>query len=512
MVRFSLRNPGLLLACLVIVTGCRLPEGDPLADVMALAQPQWSAHVQPFLAARCGACHSGERPAAGLDVTDWDRLITGSDFGEALIAFDPEFSLMVELGHRLPNALPPGYEWRHEMSFDAFREHHTLNPIEVAFLRRWIANGARNDAGEAPFDDATGRVFVAVQDAGMVSVIDVDRHVVARNVHFTDHGGRAATPHDTAYEPDGSAFYVTLIGARRVVKVEPNTGAVIGDLNVAAINPTYRPGMLALDPDSDRLYLSRSITDLTGGRSIVAIDRTTMQGEEVLVPYTRPHPIGLTRDGRYILSGSLADNIAAAIDTETWDVVHSIRVDGTQTPLLHYDVAPDGRTAAITGQFSNRLYILDITDPQNLSVIHAVPVGHEPWYPAYSADGRHVIVPNHRSNDISVVDVAAGTMVRTITHERFAMPHGAAASHDGRYIFVSNSNLRHDDDHGNGAHQHDHHHPPAYQPRFPLDRSGDGRADNLMTGHVAVIDARTYEVIRIIEVEEFPSGMSLWQE
>ena len=513
-----------LAGLLLLLAGCtgvgEAASGDDEADRLAIDEPEWSAHVQPYLAARCGTCHGGESPAGGLDVTSWEALIGGSDHGEALIAYDPNFSLMVELGHRLPDELPEEYRWRPATRFETFREDHRLAPEEVEFLSRWIRAGARGPAGEVPFADAEGRVFVAVQDAGMVSVLDIDRLVVARNVHFDDYGGRRAIPHDTDYEPDGSAWYVTLIGAQRVVKLDAATNEVLADLNVAAENPTYKPGMLALDANSDRLYLSRSISDLSGGRSIMAIDRSTMEGEEILVPYTRPHPIGLTRDGEYILSGSLADNLVAAIHARTFDLASPLRVDGTQTPLMHYDVAPDGATAVITGQFSNLLYILDVTDPENLSVIHAVQVGQEPWYPAYSADGSYVIVPNHRTNDVSIVDVTAGRVVHTITDERFAMPHGAVASHDGRYIFISNSNLTHDEAPGHGAHGHQEveeemggfgERAAPYHPRFPLDRSGDGRADNLRTGHVTVIDAHTFEVIKVLELEEFPSGMSLWQ-
>jgi DNA-binding beta-propeller fold protein YncE len=501
------RSAGLCLAALLALSACHgggmvaPPAGPPPAE------PAWRAHVQPLLAARCGTCHGGDAPAAGLDVTHWDRLVAGSDHGEALIAFDAEHSLMLELAERLPAALPEGYVWRHRTAFEEFREAHRLAPDELETLRRWIASGARNDDGRAPFDDPQGRLFVAVQDAGMAVVIDPHAHVVARTVHFDGYGGRAATPHDTEYEPDGSAWYITLIGAQRVVKLDATTHRPVAELDVSRINPTYRPGMLALDPAGDRLYLSRSISDLSGGRSIVFIDRRTMQGEEVLVPYTRPHPIGLTGDGRYVLSGSLADNLVTAIDAETMDLMAPLRVDGTQTPLMHYAVAPDGRTAVITGQFSNLAYVIDIEDPENLSVRHAVPVGQEPWYPAYSADGRLAIIPNHRSNDVSIIDVASGEVVRTIEHPAFAMPHGSAATPDGRYLFISNANLTHDEAPAPAG--------PApatgYQPRYPLDRSGDGVADNLRTGHVAVIDARTFEVIRIIELEAFPSGMSLWQ-
>ncbi len=501
--------PALALACVLAIglgsTGCGSSEVAWSASDEA--QGAWSSEIQPILSARCGTCHSGADPAAGLSVESWSAFLKGSDYGEAVIAYAPDQSLAVRLLEQLPESLPAGYAWQHGTPFDDFRHDHSLPATELDRLREWIAQGAKDDGGNVPFSGERERVFVALQDAGLLAVIDVDAKVVARIIDFEEYGGRAAIPHDTAIEPDGSYLYVTLIGAQGLLKIDVASGEVAGALDVRSINPTFRPGMLAIDPHSNRLYLSRSISDLTGGRSIIFVDRENMMGEEVLVPFTRPHPIGLARDGRYVLSGSLADNLVAAIDAQTFDLTPPLRVDGTATPLLHYDVAPDGTTAAITGQLSHTLYLIDITDPHSLSVAHSVPVGEEPWYPAYTPDGRFVVVPNHRSNTVSLVGVAEGEVVREIGHDRFAMPHAAAVTVDGRYIFVSNSNLTHDDDHAHEAESPD---ERRYQPRYPFDRSGDGVVDNLQTGHVAVIEFSSSEVVRIIELEEFPSGMAIW--
>jgi YVTN family beta-propeller protein len=467
--------------------------------------------VAPLLAARCASCHGGDQPSAGLDLTSWEGVTEGSRYGEAVIAYDPDRSLALRLATMLPEGLPSGYAWRHAVPFDVFREAHALPEAEVAVLRRWVAAGAPGPRGEVPFAEASGRVYVATQDAGLVTVIDPDRLVVARTVRFDAYGGTAATPHHLTVEPDGSALYVTLIGAQRVVRLDAATLEVEAELDVRPLNATFKPGMLALDPTSDRLWLSRSISDLSGGRSVMVLDRRAMTAEEVLVPYTRPHPIGLTRDGRRVLSGSLADNLVATLDTRTFDFSAPLRVDETQTPLMQYAVAPDGRTAAITGQFSNRLYILDLADPEAPTVRAAVPVGQEPWYPAYSPDGRRVYVPNHRSNTLSVVDLETLSVTATVSDPRFAMPHGVVASPDGRYLFVTNANLTHVDVGPAPPGALPEAPPVAYQPRYPLDRSGDGRVDNLYTGHVAVIDAQTLEVVRVIEVEDFPSGIAVWQ-
>lgn len=515
----------LVLAGLLV--GCAAAErsGETTASVdpaiLTTAEPTW-ATIAPVLAARCASCHGAAQPAAGLDLTDWDRLFAGSDHGEAVIAYDANHSLLLALAEQLPEALPEeGYTWRHDTPYADFRAAHRLPDAERALIRRWIERGAPSADGRIPFADPDGRVLVAVQDAGMVSIIDPDRLVIARNLHFPEFGGITTNPHDTVPEPDGSAFYVTLIGAQRIAKVDAATLRVTASLDVAAINPTYKPGMLALDANSDRLFLSRSISDLSGGRSIIAIERSTMEGEELLVPFTRPHPIGLTRDGSHILSGSLSDNVIATIRADNFDIASLMRLGDTPTPLMHYDVSPDGTTAAITGQFSHRVYLLDITDPEAVAVRAEVAVGQEPWYPAFTPDGRYVVAPNHRSNSVSFVDVAGGREAFRVEDSRFAMPHGAAVTRDGRYAFITNGNLVHDTGHGahgtGAAPATTHQGLPAdtgastFQPRYPLDRTGDGRADNLRTGHVAVVDIEAREVVKVLETREFASGLSIWQ-
>lgn len=479
------------------LVGCAAPA---VPDVPPRdAAPRWSS-VAPLLAARCTGCHGADAPAGGLDLTRWEGLMAGSAHGHVVVAFDPAHSLLVRLATQLPPTLPEDVPWKRAMPYEAFRAAHRLPPEDLDRLRAWIAAGARDDAGRVPFEDLGPRAYVAVQEAGMVAVIDVERLVVARHVAFDAYGGTGAAPHDVAAEPDGSAWYVSLIGAQRVLRLDAQTHAVTGELDVRALNPAFRPGMLAVDPASDRIYVSRSISDLSGGRSILFADRRTMTAEEVAVPFTRPHLLGLTPDGRYVLSGSLADNVLVTIDTQTLDFSPPLRVDATPTPLMHADVAPDGRTAAVTGTLADRLYVVDLADPARPRLRGAVPTGREPWYPAFAPDGRRVFVPDHRGHTVTVVDAERLERVATIAHPRFAMPHGAAVTDDGRYVFVTNAHLAH----GGEAT------PSAYRPRYPLDTTGDGRPDNLGTGHVAVIDARTYEVVRILELEAFPSGVAVW--
>ncbi len=453
-------------------------------DYNAIENPQFAEDVRPLLAARCGDCHGGADPAAGLDVTSWASLIAGSDFGEALIAYDSGNSLMIELMTKLP-ADHPAYE------------AHQLRQEEVEFLRRWIDQGAKNADGEVPYASVgQGRVYVANQMAGQVSVLDVENLVVARNVSFAAYGGPMETnPHDVDVEPDGSAWYVSLINAHRVLKYDAATNEVIGE---AELGETFKPGMLALDPKNGTLFAGRSFSDLSGGESIFAIERAGMTPTEVPVPYSRPHPIAVSNGGAYLLSGSLADNVVASYDLSDLadiELADLVTVEGPQKSFVHYAVSPDGTVAALTSQLSQELYFIDVSDPENLEIISVVQVGDQPWHPTYSPDGSRVYVPNRLSNTVSVVsasDPANPRVVATISDPRFAMPHGSGITADGRYLFVSSRNQTFEDG------------TVRYTPRYPF-------GDNEMVGNVAVIDTRTNTVVKVLEVEEFASGVAVYQ-
>ena len=60
------------------------------------AATQYS-QVQQVFDAKCTQCHAGPHPARGLQLDSWEHLIAGSPHGEAVIPFDAENSLRIEL-------------------------------------------------------------------------------------------------------------------------------------------------------------------------------------------------------------------------------------------------------------------------------------------------------------------------------------------------------------------------------------------------------------------------------
>ncbi len=94
------------------------------------APVSYSREIAPLLAFHCHRCHEGP----GLDTRSYVGLVRGGNLGPAVVAGDPERSLLVQFvegrrgeARRMPLAAPP------------------LEAEKLALIRRWVAEGARED-------------------------------------------------------------------------------------------------------------------------------------------------------------------------------------------------------------------------------------------------------------------------------------------------------------------------------------------------------------------------------
>ena len=118
------------------------------------------------------------------------------------------------------------------------------------------------------------KLYVVNQTGASIAVIDEDRMAVDTIIDLKALGFPAnAKPHHVAVEPDGSYWYVSLIGANRVVKFDRQN-------NVAAQFEMETPGMLAFD-GAERLVVTRSMSAVNPPKRIAVLRRATMQGDEL---------------------------------------------------------------------------------------------------------------------------------------------------------------------------------------------------------------------------------------
>ncbi|MDZ7756195.1 hypothetical protein [Rhodohalobacter sp.] len=164
----------------------------------------------------------------------------------------------------------------------------------------------------AQSEEAPQYMYVCNQGSASVTVIDASNNEISETIDLQELGFSAnAKPHHTIADPDGSHWYVTLIGENRVLKFNRNNELV----DEATLEV---PGLMTMNSEEDLLYVGRSMSAVNPPQSFGVVKRTEMDVlDEVGLFFTRPHAIATSPDGKWIYVGSLSENQILAMNTET---------------------------------------------------------------------------------------------------------------------------------------------------------------------------------------------------
>ena len=98
----------------------------------AQTQVSFQQDVRPILEQRCEVCHGTEAGQGGLSLGNFDGLLKGGKSGPAVVAGEPEQSLLLRQISGTPPKMPMAGT--------------PLSEEQVKLIRRWIAQGANDDA------------------------------------------------------------------------------------------------------------------------------------------------------------------------------------------------------------------------------------------------------------------------------------------------------------------------------------------------------------------------------
>lgn len=477
----------LLLPLLLVATisvGC---GDDPVAPP-AVPTPDdnepvsFSKHIQPIFAYSCSGseCHAGAVPARSLTLQSWATVMEGSEFGAVIVPFAARRSHLLQHISTdtsiAPMALP-----RMPLGQDALPREQILT------IKRWIAEGAKSDAGEVALAGDRPRVLVTNQAEDVVAAIDLGTRRIARYVSVgrrPDESSVPEAPHNIIFAPDGRTFYINLIAAGEIEKYDAVTFEKLGSAPVG-----LSPAQIAVTADGSTLFVSNF--DMTfSQRFITRVAAATMTplGDIETGGYA-PHGVTLSLDGTKLYTTNAGSDDVSEIDVASGDVLRIIPIvpgaplqPGTKAKHEPYQsvLANGGALLYVTCRASAQVRVLDLETGRT---IDSIPVGNRPLILDRTPDSREIWVPNQASESISIIDIETRRVTGTVTGLR-TQPHAVAFSPDGRYAFVTCENTT-------GAAQH---HPTQGAKR---------------PGYVYVVDTATRAIVQPIEVGAFAAGIAV---
>jgi mono/diheme cytochrome c family protein len=89
----------------------------------------FAEQVKPILEARCVECHGASDAELGLNLSTYEGVMAGSDYGTVIEPGNPEGSLLIDM----------------IASGDMPEEGDPVPPEELDLIRTWIQEGAENN-------------------------------------------------------------------------------------------------------------------------------------------------------------------------------------------------------------------------------------------------------------------------------------------------------------------------------------------------------------------------------
>ncbi|MDZ7362516.1 MAG: beta-propeller fold lactonase family protein [candidate division KSB1 bacterium] len=453
----------------LLLSGC---SHDHVIDYTSIDEIVYSRHVQPIFTNNClsSGCHNSRDRANGLELTSWQSLIRGSEHGAVIISGHGHHSHLIEhlkgeRKPRMPLNRPP------------------LPDEQIEFLERWIEEGARNDAGQRPYENLDRKVYVSNQGADFITVISVEHNLVTRLLPVGD-SPALDVPHNLFIDANKRFLYVSLIASGEIWKFDTLTDTFVGKAQAGTA-----PANVVVNPDGSRAYVTNWDITNPNGRAVQVIDTATLVKIRQIDVGLAPHGISFSHDGKLIyVTNYLSDSISilnAADNTEVARVLLAPDVNPVRSSKyqpLQVALTPDDRFAYVSCYASNEVRVVDTAGK---TVVAVVPVGKAPFLLDVTPDGRFVYVANQQSDNMSVIRVADNQVIATIESPAFANPHGIAFTADGRYAYITNENLS-----------------GEYNPHHPSEHGAH-------PGNVTVIDTAKNQVIKVIEVEADPTGVAV---
>ena len=250
---------------------------------------------------------------------------------------------------------------------------------------------------------------------------------------------------EVAFSPDGNELYVSRGYLGDVAAFSLRTRKLLWRLQL----PSLRADHLAVSPDGRRLFA----TSLPG-TDVYAIDTSSHRIVGSYAAGDYPHVLEFSRDGRYVYSGSLGNQLApfgqdngvhevAVADARTLRVVRTYRFDAGVRPFAF---TPNGRRLVFQLSYFNGFEVLDLASGRVVRTVdlplrgpaRTLPVADYPNAAAHhgiAISGDTVCDAGTISNYAALVSLGTGRVKKIVGVGE--APGEALTSLDGRSCYVT---------------------------------------------------------------------------
>ncbi|HWP05072.1 MAG TPA: c-type cytochrome [Polyangiaceae bacterium] len=425
--------PRLALAFDVTVTGVEPSVvGEPhtftavVAGATGELSYEWQFGEEDFQPGDAAATHSFGAP--GLVSV---QVIATDGTGETASAFFRHLVHYPLTDRRPTSASPIIYDAARKRVYSVNQDNDTVTVIDAASATK-LSEVAVYKKPESIALTPAGKLWVVHQDDYAVAVLNPDSMTVESGFRLP----YASQPVGVAMSPAGDAAYVSLFALGKLLKLDPATGAVLGEVLVGE-----KPRGIAVSHDGKVAYVTRFLSPDTGGevvkvdtstltvatRVLLAADSETVDGDQksrgvpnylfsvALSPDGRQGWIpgkkdnifrGKLRDGQDITHDTVVRPLAAVIDTQTDQELFANRVDLDDRSMpMHVEFSPYGNFAILALGGSNRIEVRDVNQPTQ--VFSAIgDVGAFPRASVLAPDGK-LFVQASLSREVLVYDMSA---------------------------------------------------------------------------------------------------------
>ncbi|MCU0331803.1 MAG: hypothetical protein MUE93_00570 [Ignavibacteriaceae bacterium] len=440
-------------------------------------------------------CHGNSEPHHDLKLTSFSEMIKGSlgrplgnhshkliaksnhgdgvYGGSPIVPFNAERSLLYQL-------ITGSIENQNQrMPY----QKNLLSQPQIDVIKNWINEGARDYNGNVPYSGGQ-KIFVCNQGSDEIFEIDAQNNVVSRIINVNLQPSVTDAPHNIQIR--GGYYYVTLIAANRLLKIDASTNQIVGQ-----VSGLENAGMIQITNDGKTAFVSRSSTAPSIYNVIYAIDTETMTKKaDISLPVTGlPHAIWLSSDDTKLFVGNLTKDRISIVDVATLevledDIILSSGTEPTHEPM-HLYVSPDDKYMYINCRKSSLMLIINLETKQ---VLQELMIKEHPMQSAISQDGNKIYTVSHHEPIITEITKSgeSWSITREFTSEAFHHLYGADLSPDGKYLYITCSNNDPND-------QFERHYKIAGEFRPSL---------------VCVYDVTTSELIKILDVGSFATGIA----